>query len=299
VEVTIGRSGSLPSTRTVPFGRLLTASGTLAREVTLAGAATVVRDVAGPSGAAPPASWPIEILASPAARPAADAAISAVLAQRVWAPAPDRRARLMLLDAGAFPTDPGVTGTFRSAIAEAEPIRAPWMADAIARIARDADLQAAVRRVPQGIADARFSTTPWQRIADADDGQPLVIAAASGQQLIAVGAAPARSVATPILVRAMANALATPADLQSAEVVPIADEVLRLWSRPAVPLPAPRIHTVDEDDRRWLWLLALGLLAIETWMRRVRTRDASVEDGESLWRRRARRASKRRVARVA
>jgi hypothetical protein len=28
---------------------------------------------------------------------------------------------------------------------------------------------------------------------------------------------------------------------------------------------------VERDDRRWLWIAALCLLAIESWMRRVRS----------------------------
>jgi len=33
---------------------------------------------------------------------------------------------------------------------------------------------------------------------------------------------------------------------------------------------SPRIDTVEQDDRRWLWLAVVGLLALETWMRRLR-----------------------------
>jgi hypothetical protein len=103
-----------------------------------------------------------------------------------------------------------------------------------------------------------------------------VCAASAGPRILVLSAASAANVVTPILMRAIANALATMPDLQRAEVVPIADEVLRPWSRPAVPPATPRINTVDDDDRRWFWLAALGLLAIEMWMRRTR-RDAANE----------------------
>jgi hypothetical protein len=155
------------------------------------------------------------------------------------------------------------------------------MADAIARIARDADVQAAARRVARGTADSRLSTTPWQLVAGAGDGQPLVVAAGSQQRLIVVSAAPASDIATPILLRAIANALAPIPDLQRGEIVPIADDVVRAWSRPSAPPAMPRINTVDEDDRRWFWLAAIGLLAIETWMRATRTRDAATEEPEA------------------
>jgi len=174
VGVRLERSGSLPPTGTIPFGRVLTINGPLDREVTLAGPATAVRDVS-PSAAAPePSPWPIEVLASPAAQSTADAAVAAVLAQRVWAPAPDRRAQLVLLDAGGFPMNPDVAPAVMSAVSTAGPVRVAWMAEAIARIMRDADLQAAARRVASGVSDARFTATPWQLVADASNGEPLV-----------------------------------------------------------------------------------------------------------------------------
>jgi hypothetical protein len=258
------------------FGRVLTSAGPLDREVTLAGPATAVREVSPSAAALEPSPWPIDVLASPAARSTADAAVAAVLAQRVWAPAPDRRAQLVLLDAGGFPMNPGVAPSVMSAVSTAGPVRVAWMADAIARITRDADLQAAARRVPSGVSDSRFTATPWQLVAEAANGEPLVCAASAGPRILVLSAASAANVLTPILMRAIANALATMPDLQRAEVVPIADEVLRPWSRPAVPPATPRINTVDDDDRRWFWLAALGLLAIEMWMRRTR-RDAANE----------------------
>ena len=71
------------------------------------------------------------------------------------------------------------------------------------------------------------------------------------------------------------NAIAVIPDLQPAEVVPIADALLRQWSRPSTPPASPRIETVDQDDRRWLWLAALCLLVLEMWIRRARPADAS------------------------
>ena len=96
------------------------------------------------------------------------------------------------------------------------------MADAVARIARDRDLAAAGARVASGLAGAPFATAPWQMLASAEDGRPLAVAAASANRLLVASAAPASDLATPVLLRSIANAIASVPDLRAAEVVAIA-----------------------------------------------------------------------------
>lgn len=274
IGVRFERTGALPAARTVADGRLLTSGGVRAREVTLAGDRTSLRETA----AADPMVWPIDIVAAKADQPAADAAIAAVLSQRVWAAPPDRRARLVLIDSGrdvARASRQDIAQAFRPAV-----IQQPWMADAVARIAGDRDLQEAASRVTAGLAGATFSAAPWQTVASAADGRPLAVAAGSATGIVVASAAPAPDVVTPLLLRSIANAIAEVPDLQRAEVLPIADAVLQQWSRPAAPVTSPRIETVDQDDRRWLWLAVLGLLALEMWLRRSRTADAVHERRE-------------------
>jgi len=267
------RTGSLPSTRTVAIGRLLTPDGVRRREVTLTGVQTASRDVA----AREPVSWPIDVVSSEAGRPGIDAAIAAVLSQHVWAAAPDRRARVVLVP----PPTSGVVQAFTAAVvsglADAAPIIQPWMADAVARIARDPDLRAAAVRVADGLADARFAAAPWQPLACAADGRPLAVAAGSARGVVVASSAPASDVATPVLLRSIADAIADVPDLQRAEVVPIADAALQRWSRPPLPVTAPAIEMIDRDDRRWLWAAVLCLLALESWVRRARSAQASQE----------------------
>jgi hypothetical protein len=293
------RAGSLPSTRAVAIGRLLTPDGVRRREVTLTGVQTASRDVA----AGEPVLWPIDVVSSEAGRPAIDAAIAAVLWQHVWAAPPDRRARVVLVpgpgaESGvvqAFPPPlAGIPGELRrdapkreqhegggpaviNGLSDAAPITQPWMADAIARIARDPDLRAAGVRVADGLADARFAAAPWQPLASAADGRPLAVAAGSARGVVVASAAPASDVATPVLLRSIADAIADVPDLQRAEVVPIADAALQRWSRPPLPVTAPAIETIDQDDRRWLWAVVLCLLAFESWVRRARSAQASRE----------------------
>lgn len=266
------RTGTLPGTRTAAIGRLLTPDGVRRREVTLTGVQTASHDVA----AGEPVSWPIDVVSPDAGRPAIEAAIAAVLSQHVWAAAPDRRARVVLVQ-GADRTTSGVVQAVIEGLGDAAPVTQPWMADAIARIARDPALRAAGVRVAGGLADARFATAPWQPLASAADGRPLAVAAGSAQGVVVASAAPASDVATPVLLRSIADAIADVPTLQNAEVVPIADEVLQRWTRTAAPVTEPRVETVEQDDRRWLWVAVLCLLALESWVRRARSAQVSRE----------------------
>ena len=159
-------------------------------------------------------------------------------------------------------------------------IQLPWMAEAVAQIARDPDLRATGARVATGLSDARFTAAPWQTLTSAGDSRPLAVAAGSAKSLVVVTAAPASAVAMPVLLRSIANALAPPLDLQAAEVVPIDDTVLRGWSRLPMPVTSPRVESVDDDDRRWLWLAALCLMALEMWIRRARPAEVADDPSE-------------------
>jgi len=266
VGVRFERTGTLPERRTVPAGRVLTPTAVLAREVTLAGNQTAVRDVAGGGEAM---TWPLEVVSSNDEKLAIAAAVAAVLSQRVWAAPPERRARVVLASAAAAVSND---------LAGASPIQQPWMATAVARIAADADFRAAAAHIATGLSDARFVSPPWERLGSAADGRPLAAAAGAANGLVVASAAPASDVATPVLLRSIANAIAAVPDLRQAETVAIADTALQRWARPPAPVTSPRPGTVEGDDRRWLWLLALCLLVAEGWIRRARSADATQVD---------------------
>jgi hypothetical protein len=263
IDIRLERAGTLPAAQTIDAGRVVEGNAVLWRRVTLDGARTAVQE----TPAADHAVWPVEIVNAPAEQRAVDAAVGAVLAQRVWAPANDRRARVVIAEvehqaaSGAqFGSDPAT-------------VRTPWIADGVARLVRDGELQSAAARVEGGLAEAAFSSEPWITVAPARNGRPLAAAAESSGRLLLVSAAPASDLFTPLLLRSLANALAAPPDLQGAEIIPIPDRWLGEWSRPAGPVAEPRAESLRRDadnDRRWLWLAALSLLAVEAWIRRAR-----------------------------
>jgi hypothetical protein len=267
IGIRFERIGPLPTERTAGVRSLLAAAGTLLRTVTLAGKQTSVRDEH--AGAA--VSWPVDIVAPPDVRPAVDAAIEAVLSQYVWTPAPDRHTRLVVLDRAGRP----------ATTVDADPIRSAWMADAVARIARDADLQSEAARLSAGLADRRFVTAPWQPLVAGGDGRPVVSAASSSGTLIVVSAAEAVALVTPLLLRSIANSVAPAEDPTQWELLPISDGQLRGWMRPPAAVAAPRTDTVDRDDRRWLWAGVLVLLTVEAWMRRARRDTAETIEQEA------------------
>jgi hypothetical protein len=270
IGIRLEQSGPLPSERSIAGGRVLAlepeafsraaGSGSIVvqQQVTLRDIHTSVQE----TGAAASGPFPVDVVCSTDARPIVDVAIAAARSQRVWAPAANRRARLVLLDS----IDP-------AAVADGAPVRESWVADAIASIVRDRDLQVAGAQTQAGLSDPRFSAPPWQPLFLALDGRPLAVAGASSASLIVVSGAAPSSLVTPLLLRAMVNALGGPPDLRQAEVLPIPDSQLRAWSRPAAPVTAPRVDRVERDDRRGLWIFVLALLALETWIRRAKAEE--------------------------
>lgn len=88
----------------------------------------------------------------------------------------------------------------------------------------------------------------------------------------------ARPVPASVSASAVAAAVErfTAASVAALEPVPISAEQLQAWSRPPGAVPADA-RPVDEGDRRWFWGLALGLLALEQWLRRASNRSAIVQ----------------------
>jgi hypothetical protein len=261
IGIRFERSGTLPAERTIAGGQVLGGTDGVRpvvhqQTVELNASATTVRETV----EAAPEAFPIDVVCAAGARPAVAAAMAAVRSERLWAPAGGRRARLVLIG----------TSADSNGIADAGAVNGAWTADAIASIARDREVQEEASNVPAGLNDARFTAAPWHTLISAADGRPLAAAAGSPAGFIVVSGAEPSSLLTPLLLRAMANGIAAPPDLRAAEVLPIPDAQLERWTRPAAPVTAPRIDRVERDDRRGLWALVLGLLALETWVRRAR-----------------------------
>jgi Aerotolerance regulator N-terminal len=79
---------------------------------------------------------------------------------------------------------------------------------------------------------------------------------------------PADSFELPLALRAIRRAFFEPRAWQELEPDHVAAETLVKWSRPPGPIDERAAAHADEDDGRWVWLAALGLIGVETWLRR-------------------------------
>jgi hypothetical protein len=262
------RLGPLARERTIEYGMVQGADGIVDREVTIAGTRTSVRDRS--SGAAGDRAFPINVVAAPSARPFVDAAITAVVGERVWLPPPRHGAELVLVSAE---NEPPQVSTRAVGIE-------PWIADAIAHLTRDDALREASAETVGALDAARYSQPPWLTVARSRDHAILVAAAPSGDRFVVVTSVPPSDVVVPILMRGILNAIAAVPDVVPLEIVPIPEAQLTAWSRPPGVPARPRIDTVEFDDRRWLWITAIGLLIVESWIRRSRRRNTPAAHAE-------------------
>ncbi len=177
----------------------------------------------------------LRVIAREADRPAARAAVEAVLATGAFVADADRALEVRL---------PGSSSTGSSATAatpaDARALDAPWMASTVERMMR------------------------------ARETHPPFTAASANGALVLSSTAPASSPANAMLIRAALAARVSTLTPAEADVQTIPDATLRAWTRPAAELPASEWQRVESFDRRWFWLAALIGLALETWLRRTR-----------------------------
>jgi hypothetical protein len=137
-------------------------------------------------------------------------------------------------------------------LASGVPVTEGWMADVVATLP-DALLA----------APARTATVPI-------DGVPHLT--------IFAGGAPGTVASAELLSHMIGSANPTSAD--ELDPMTIAGGDLERWQRPATPAQAPAMDPEGPSDARWLWLVALGLLAIESVLRRRVDRARAAEDAE-------------------
>jgi len=204
-------------------------------------------------------------LAGPSERDRAEAALDAALAMA--APIA-RRAHRAGDDVGFVATEasdraitivyPGYEGR-AALLAAAEPLNATWMSDVVVRVASAAPIAAA--------AGSRAST---ERDRDplpfTDAGR---VAVDGRDRLLVFAAVDAGTLADAALLSAILESRDAAPPITELEPRRVPDDTLAAWQRPAAAIGTDHASD-DASDARWLWLVVLLLLGLETWARRDR-----------------------------
>jgi hypothetical protein len=211
----------------------------------------------------------IVVIAAERERPAAEAAVRAALAAGAHAGAAGKPVAIVWPDG-------------RREVRERT--LEPWMAGVIARLVEDRTLLDAVAAAPDGVMRPEGeSGRGWVPILRDRHGRPRVGAAAidthGASRLGLLVLAEPSGVLSPALVQAALNATVEDAWSELEPAVVDRGELQRWEREPAGPqLP----QQLPDRDGRWLWLLALALLAAEAWLRRGRLTDADVMETERV-----------------
>ncbi len=198
--------------------------------------------------------------------PAAAADALLRIAARAGAFAGDRQQPMTVLLSGAE------SGALPSSLTS---VRDGWMLRAVLRLQeslapfRDVAPGSPARDVP--------GSSPWTTVLANGEAKPIVVAAASGDELILDVAAPSDSLFAAQVVRAALNARVTTDRYRESEIARTDSVTLNAWTRPAPPVDRSVWHSVETTDARWCWLLSLIFLGAEQWLRGRSTARSSQE----------------------
>jgi hypothetical protein len=175
---------------------------------------------------------------------------------RAGAPAPSPMEPLTLAFAGAQDGEvPGITDGGRWQ---------PWMIRTLLRMSRDDALADAARaqRARARLPDA------WV-VARSAGGDAVLVGAPAGRELLLIAAAHPADYLAAVALRSALRARRGAPDWSEREVARIPRAQLAAWQREP-PAVGPRDVFQTDGDGRAIWLAVLGLLGVETFVRRRR-----------------------------
>jgi hypothetical protein len=143
-------------------------------------------------------------------------------------------------------------------------VSAGWMLQTVLRLQQDEALQRSAASVD---ALPMTGSQPWFVIARDKTAQPLVRAAASGDELVMEIAASPGSYFSAAAVRAALVARRGAVDRPEQEILRSTQAELAAWTRPSGAVDRGAWRNVQSSDARWLWLGVLLLLGVEQWLR--------------------------------
>ena len=163
-------------------------------------------------------------------------------------------------------------------LASARSLGSPWMSSVVARLRGDSMLIVAASSERVSVVSSA-DTAGRLVVARTDSGRPAVVAI-QGQvdgrdRLILLPFVDASSLTSAALIAATTRAISDATPVTELEPTVISDDVLRSWQREPSANAEQVASENGESDGRWLWILALALLGLESWLRRAR-REAAV-----------------------
>ncbi len=177
----------------------------------------------------------------------------------------------------------GGPALFPELLDAAKPPNLPWQGDILVRLRSDPQLIAAASNAyvqDDVTSEPGPGATPYVSVARTDDGFTVVLATTGtvdgAERLILIPVAPAGSLLSAAVISAALRASSDVRAIGEIEPATLAEATLARWRRePAADAAADARG--GGSDGRWLWGLALVLLAVETWMRRARRTSAAQE----------------------
>jgi hypothetical protein len=188
------------------------------------------------------------------------------VAARAGTAAGARSQRIAIRLLGADPAPPSLSSL--------EPIRAGWMLRTVLRLQETLASMRDLAANSRGLD--RVTAHPWTVLLADDGGRTIVASAAAGDELVVDVAAPSDSLLAAAVVRAALNARVDVDGYREMEIARSEPALLDALKRPAGPVDAGAWRSADVTDARWCWLLALGFLLAELWLRR---RSSATGDG--------------------
>ena len=175
---------------------------------------------------------------------------------RAGAPAPHPEEPIVL----AFHANPGAGG-------KASTTFAPWMVRMVLRMRRDPLLTDAARA---HVREAPSADLPGLVVARDADDRPVVSAVRRGSELqLVLAAAPDEYVSAAALQSALVARRGEPR-WHEREVVQIPSSTLAAWTRAPATVDGRALHPPAPGDARVVWAFVLGLLVVETLVRKPR-----------------------------
>lgn len=147
-----------------------------------------------------------------------------------------------------------------------------WMFDVTDDVRSDAAVAALARTLDS--APGRDTSAALTPLVSDRTGTPRLYAAARDGDaakglLLFVFAQPGDAFSAAVMAATWRSAAADTTRFAEAETTVVGDATLGSWRREPAEVPAPPTTDTGRSDGRWFWLLALGLLGVEAWVRRT------------------------------